>query len=346
MRLRTLLFLVFLPISVRAAEVALVDDELGQALLVSNRGLCYAILPSHVSKDRDRIALAAPLPPTTGAGEIFWRDEANDLALAYVEGDLATRCSVDWQDLSRDLSARLQSDETGFIKSVHFGGEFFDRIGASIIDVDDTYVSVRLSDSGVSADVIQGLSGAMLSVGGEISGIAIDAVSVEEARFLRIDRIVELLGAKFATSVHPDAREIGASDTGLGFRVSSFEGGDRAGVVTLEPSGLPEPWVAEWPGEPVEFEITLSNDRLVAINRLAMRTQVSDEVSPPRRIQLQIDRGLPGSPYWSSLAAPDMSPTGVFDATTGGTVGRRIKITIMDVWFPDRPVRIDQLVLE
>lgn len=341
MTLRTLLFFTLFALPAGAADVAMVDDELGQALLVSNRGLCYAVLPEHVSKTRDRIALAAPLPATSGSAEIFRRDPENDLALAYVEGAIGDRCSVEWTSLSRDLSTRLQTAETGLIKSVHFGGEFFDRIGVALIDVDDTFITIRVTDGGIDADVMQGLSGAMLSVGGEIAGIAIDAESTGEARFLRIDRIVTLLGADFSRAAHPQTQAI--SD---GFRVTGFQGGDRAGIVALEGGGMMAPWVADWTGEPIEFEITLSNDSLVPVNRIAMQTVVSDEATPPKSIDIQIDRGLPGAPYWTPLASPDMSPTGVFDAPTGGTVGRRLKIRISDVWFPERALRIDNLVVE
>ena len=342
MRLRTLLFFLGFAVPLQAADVAMVDDELGQALLVSNRGLCYAVLPNHVSATRNRIALAAPLPATSGAAEIFRRDPANDLALAYVEGAIGDRCTVQWNDLSRDLSRLLQTSESGLIKSVHFGGEFFDRIAAALVDVDDTFISVKVTDGGIDADVMQGLSGAMLSVGGQIAGIAIDASSTGEARFLRVDRIVDLVGASFAAASHPGTRSIDLATTG--FRVTGFEGGDKAGVVGLEGAG--EPWVAEWTGEAIEFEITLSNDRLVPINRISMQTMVTDETTPPRRVDIQIDRGMPGSAFWTPIASPDMSPTGVFEAPTGGTVGRRLKVRLVDVWFPERVLRIDGLVVE
>lgn len=343
MRLRTLLFLCALSLPVKAADVAMVDDELGQALLVSNRGLCYAVLPNHVSKTRDRIALAAPLPATAGAAEIFRRDPANDLALAYVEGAIGDRCTEQWNDLSRDMSRILQTAETGLIKSVHFGGEFFDRIAAALVDVDDTFISVKITDGGIDADVMQGLSGAMLSVDGQVAGIAIDASSTGEARFLRIDRIVSLLGADFASANHPQTLSI---DDESGFRVTGFQGGDRAGVVALEAGGMTAPWVAQWTGDPIEFEITLSNDTLVPVNKIMMSTSVSEDATPARRIEVQIDRGLPGAAYWTPIASPDMSPTGMFDATTGGTVGRRLKIKIVDVWFPDRALRIDRLIID
>jgi len=41
-----------------------------------------------------------------------------------------------------------------------------------------------------------------------------------------------------------------------------------------------------------------------------------------------------------------MAPNGVFEMTTGGTVARRIRITLIDVWNDSLPVRLDQLVIE
>ena len=330
---------------VTAADVALVDDELGQALLVRNRGLCYAILPHHVSP-RDRVALAVPEPAEVGAAEIFWRDPDQDLALAYVEGTLGSRCQIELSELGGDLSRLLQRTETGMIKSVHFGGDFFDRIGAALIDVGETFITVRVTESGIDAEVMQGLSGAMLSVGGTVAGIAIDAdEETGEARFLRMDRIAARVRANLGRD-HPDGRKIGAADSGLGFRVTGFQGGDKAGVISLEPGSLASPWVAEWTGEPVSFEVTLSNDTLVPINRIRMGTRIEEQTTAPRRIALEIDRGMPGAPYWTTLAAPDMSPTGVFDTSTGGTVGRRLRIRILDVWYGDRPLRLDALRIE
>lgn len=345
MKLRNLFVFLLFATPIRAAEVAMVDDELGQAFLFLNRGLCYAILPNHVSADSDRIALAVASPAQTGAGEVFWRDPANDLALAYVEGELSNRCQIEFRDLDADLSASLQSTETGMIKSVHFGGSFFDRIGAAIVDVDDSFVSVKVTTAGVDAEVMQGLSGSMLSVGGRPAGIAIDATSSGEARFLRMDRIAAIVAANIAAD-HPSNRSIEGGEAGLGFRITGFGGGDEAGVVALEPGSLNAPWIADWTGSGIGFEITLSNTDLVPVNRIVMGSKVAEDTTIPRRISVELDRGMPGAPFWTGLATPDMSPTGVFEATTGGTVGRRLRIRILDVWHPDRPVRLDRLTIE
>ncbi len=345
MRLRNVFCAFILTNPALAADVALVDGELGQAILFQNRGLCYAVLPDHVSARKDRIALAIPTPAAQGAGEIFWRGSDMDLALAYVEGDASTRCSVDFQTLRSDLSTRLQTAETGMIKSVHFDGQFFDRIGAAIVDVDDMFVNVRITDAGIDAEVMQGLSGAMLSVGGQIAGIAVDAKSTGEARFLRMDRIAEVIGAEFAGGIHPNNRAIGGSESGAGFRVTGFDG-EAAGVLALEPSSQSAPWITQWIGEPIVFEITLSNDSLVPVQRIVMTTQVAEDVTPARKIGLEVDRGVPGGAYWYRLVAPDMSPTGVFEAFTGGTMARRLRISIEDVWFPERALRLDSLTVE
>ena len=346
MWLRRLFIGLFLGSQAHGADVALVDDELGQALLMSNRGLCYAVLPNHVSKDTDRIALVAPSPVAVGAAEIFWRDPENDLAVAYVEGALSERCTLEYTDLTSDLANVLLGAETGLIKSVHFDGAFFDRIGAVLIDVDDQFVTVRTTDVGIDADVMQGLSGAMLSVDGKIAGIAIDAEDTGEARFLRLDRITQLIGPVFGGADHPSARTIAPAPVGKGFRVTGYAGGDKAGVVGLEAETGTGPWISAWTGDPIEFEVTLSNDQVLALNSITMTTQVGEGFTPARRIEIQIDRGLPNTPYWKDLFTPDMSPTGVFEVSTGSTWARRVKIRILDVWSPDQNLRIDTLVFE
>ena len=344
MMLRRIFALCCLVTQVHAADVALVDDELGQALLFSNRGLCYAVLPNHVSATRNRISLAIPAPAEVGSAEIFWRDPENDLALAYVESTLGNRCQVDLNDLGGDNSNMLQSTATGMIKSVHFGGAFFDRIGAAMVDVDDSFITVRITDTGIDAEAMQGLSGAVLTAGNRFVGIAIDAETTQSARFLRMERISALIRANLSTD-HPDNRAVGESTDGKGFRVTSFEGGDKAGVISLEPGSLTAPWIANWTGEPISFEITLSNDTLVELHQVVMGSVPGDQTTSPRRIALSIDRGLSGNPYWTDIATPDMSPTGVFEVSTGGTVARRLRIRILDVWHSDRPIRLDRLTI-
>lgn len=328
-----------------AADVALVDDELGQAVLFKNRGLCYAVLPNHVSAGKDRIALAVAEPAQNGTAEIFWRAPEEDLALAFVEDPLSGRCQIEFPALNLDLSAMLQTEETGLIKSVHFGGTFFDRLGASVVDVDETFVTVQINDSGIDAEVMQGLSGALLTISGRPAGIAIDAGSASDARFLRMDRLARMIGRNLSDD-HPAHRAMPSAETGHGFRVTGFGAGDAGGVVALEPDDLAEPWVVQWTGAPLSFEVTLSNDSLVQLNRVFMRTQLAEATTVPRQIEVSVDRGLPGAPYWTSLSAPDMAPNGIFQMTTGGTLGRRIRITLKDVWDKGRPVRLDQLVID
>lgn len=351
MRLRSLiasLFLAFSTCTVSAADVALVDADLGQALLISNRGLCYAVLPNHISAERDRIALAVPLPAQQGSAQIFWRDESNDLALAFVEGELAARCQVTLQSLSGDLSPTLIGAESGLIKSVHFDGQFFDRLTATVVDVDDDFARIRLTEGGVDGQVMQGLSGAMLSVNERIAGIAIDADASGAARFLRMDRIAAIIAEPLNGAQHPQTQVISETGAhgGKGYRFTGFQGGQNAEIVSLEAGGSGAAWSAPWTGQAVEFEITLSNDALVSVNRIAMRTVVGTEAGPPRQLTISVDRGLPGSAYWTPLVAPDMSPTGYFDLATGGTVARRIRVRIVDVWDTSKNVRIDGLLVQ
>ena len=205
-----------------------------------------------------------------------------------------------------------------------------------------------LGGGGVDGQVMQGLSGAMLSVNERIAGIAIDADPSGAARFFRMDRIAPLIAVPLSGARHPEDRAIPSGDeaSGRGFRVTRFQGGQNAEIVSLETGGSGAAWSADWTGRPVEFEITLSNETLVSINRIAMRTAVTDAAGPPRRLSVEVDRGLPGAPYWTPLVAPDMSPTGVFDLATGGTVARRVRIRILDVWDPTKAVRIDGLVVQ
>ncbi|MCH2077871.1 MAG: hypothetical protein MK180_13515 [Rhodobacteraceae bacterium] len=330
----------------KASDVALVDDGLGQALLFVNNGLCYAALPSHVVPLRDRIALSVPNPPQSGAAEIFWRDPSVDLALAYVEGDLANRCQIELRAMQSDISTILQTNETGRVKAVHFGGQFFDRMGVDLIEVWGDSFRTKMNDRAVDGDLEQGFSGSLVTVGGVLAGIAINNdPDTLEATFLRMDKVAALARANLQGN-HPSNRAIAPVENGSGFRVTAFEGGGQSGATALEPGSLSSPWIAEWPGRPISFEVTLSTNSLVPLNRVVLVTKPDAQTTPPRGIVIELDRGMPGAPYWTTLAAPDMSPTGAFDLRTGGTVARRVRISLMDVWHPDRPLRLDTLWVE
>ena len=82
------------------------------------------------------------------------------------------------------------------------------------------------------------------------------------------------------------------------------------------------------------------------LNRVVLVTKPDAQTTLPRGIVIELDRGMPGAPYWTTLAAPDMSPSGAFDLRTGGTAARRVRISLMDVWYDDRPLRLDTLWVE
>ncbi len=330
------LFLLLSPAPARAADVAMVGDDTGFALLFVHRGNCFAAMPKHVAL-ADRLALSTALPRTRGSATVFLRHPEADLALAHVEGDIAARCQVPWAVLQRDLGPHLFMQQRGVVRLVQLGGKLTDRLEVEVSKITGRFIFVRLTEGLALEEFRQGTSGAVLTLGGQIAGIAIDAGSTREASFLRADELARLL------SPHLDAAPARAG--GERYRIEAFTPG--AGAVTaLEGGALAAPWVTAWTGAPIEFELALSDKAPVAVHRLLLSTDTEapeGPFTPPQRITLAFDIGPPGQPYWRPIGAPDMTPAGQLEVQTGGQMARRIKVRIESVWFPDRPLRLDAL---
>jgi len=330
--------------SISAAELALVGNEQGHAFLVKYRGNCYAIMPNHVA-DQDRLTLVTALPQTAGIAEVFYRLPEQDLAISYVEGAAAARCTRSWDDLRRNLSQLLLSVNSGGLSRIQFDGQFIDRAEASIIDVDDLNFVIATTGRWASAEIMSGVSGAVFYVGDIPVGIAQTSPDTTRAQFVRMDRVYDAFSGILDASKnnHPSNTPITKKTNGLGYRIT--------GQVTLGANGvagLRDAFKSKWTGAPVEIEFTLSNDQPVPLNRIIVETdpRQDETITFPQRIHLQIDVGQPSSPYWRDMAAQDMTPLGVLEINTGQTYARRVKLRVDSVWHPNRVLLIDRVVFE
>lgn len=330
-----------------AVDLALVDQDVGHAVLVSHRGNCFALLPSHVARG-DRFTLEQPVRGLDGSATTFLRDPGRDLAVAAVAGDLTSGCTDAWGNLSSNLDDLLERRSRAEI--VRLGPEGYqDRTDAVIIEHDPDRILVQTTDEMAPGAVMQGTSGAALVIDGVLVGIAQEALGTRRAWFFRIDRFKRLAAPYLASAPRPSVPQAG--DGSLGFAVTAWSGtGSGADDATrLEPGLIGEPYVVAWTGKPLTIEVTLDPERPVPVSRLRIGSgpRMPDGQTPPRGIAIEADVGPPGAPYWRSLGARDMPPTsGVLDFATGGTVARRLRITIQSVWAPEEAVRIDGLVIE
>lgn len=328
-----------LPRAGLATQIALVDRDVGHALLFQHRGNCYALLPSHVAV-RDNFSLQMPLQNLIGAGTVFLRDPDSDLALAFVEGDVIQRCTDEWVSFQGDLTTLLDNQKSGEILRLSPEG-IQDRTAAQVFVVTPEIVAVRTSDDLALGEVQQGSSGSVLEINGKVIGIAQRAPSKSEAIFFRMDEIARRLGSELsAATKSPDS----------GFSVSGWSGKTATDVPDEAGQGLLQrAFVAQWDGSPQQIEITLHPTEPVALNRIVLGSTVGDRVtqSPPKTVSLQVDAGPPDAPFWRSVGIKDMSPKGELLFDTGGVFVRRVRLTLNSVWFADRPlVRLDRLEIE
>ncbi len=326
----------------QAATLVDVNNEGGHAFLVSYRGNCYAVMPKHVAKT-DRLALVSALPQTTGVATVFWRHVDEDLAIAYVEGDLSEACELRWSALSAQVGPQINAPGSGGLSRINWAGVMLDRAEGVITDADDETFVVTTTDNWAEAEVEGGVSGALFYKGTAPIGMALSTLSNRQARFLRMDRVFALIDPVLAgkSGAHPSTGRITAGSNGLGFRVTGqaiVDGGVLKGL-----SGTSQ-W--PWTGAPVELELTLSNEAPVPINRIALQSTPSADVAMPQRITVALDVGMPGSPFWRAINADDMSPSGVLDIPTGGSRARRVKLRIESVWGQGAMVGLDSIVLE
>ena len=340
----TITALLWLVVQAGAATVAAVDDETGHAVLVQHRGNCYAVLPEHVAR-QDRIALVSSLPRVAGIGTVFVRNTDEDLALAYVEGSLAQVCELPWSRFGTPVGKLLADPQPGALNRINFGGQFMDRVAATVFDADDTHFYATTTNALADGNVESGVSGALFVKDNVPVGMALNAVTNSTGRFIRTDRIHALLDQLLAGKVaaHPANQSIQSGADGLGFRVTGQAVVQADGLEGL--SGATQ-W--PWTGAPIEIDLTLSNKAPIPLNRIVLRSSPGggDPVTPPQRVRIEVDVGMPGQPFWRTIGGNDMSPVGVLDVATGGTHARRIKLRIESVWYPDRPVRLDSIKLE
>ncbi len=335
-----------------ATQLALVDRDVGHAMLFQHRGNCFAVLPSHVAVN-DRFSLELPLQRVVGSGTAFLRDTANDIAIAYVEGGVTAYCHDQWDSFDRDLRSLLETRTRGEIVRLSPEG-IQDRADAQIFAVTPEMVIVRTTDNLADGQIYQGNSGSVLEVDGRVVGIAQAAISGREARFFRMDEILRRVGPQLGGGLaarHPDdLPPPDGTDGAQGFRVTGWTGAaGGTGAASLEPGLLSQAFVSPWSDEPVQIEITLDPASPVPLAAINLRSDpgAAPDQSPPKTVLFEVDAGAPGRPFWRSLGQRDMPPNGVFAYQTGGIFARRVRVTIQSMWFADRQaLRIDGLTVE
>ncbi len=339
---------------VNAAQIALVNSESGHAFLFNHKGNCYALLPSHVSR-ADRFTLDSPPPRVKGSGTVFVRDKERDLAIAYVEGEIAGRCTEEWQGLTRNLTPVLEGMTRKRGAITRLGPEgILDRTDVEIIEYDRDEIVVATTDNWAAGEIYQGTSGSILTIESTVAGIAQRSRNERRARFFRMDEFVRfaapLMGG--ATAGHVSQQPItGKGDGSLGFKITGWEtpaNQDSRSLTALERGLLDRAYIAPWEGKPLTLEITLSNSEPVPLSSISLltRTGASEKHTPPKTVAVQVDASTGPDVHWRSIGSRDMAPTGTLAFSTGGIFARKVRLIIQSVWFEGKAVRLDGIRLE
>jgi len=335
-----------------AAQIALVDDDVGHALLFKHQGNCYAVLPEHVAR-QNRFTIAGALSIGSGSGQVFVRDVEGDIALAVVEGQILNACVEDFAALSGDITDILLQQPRTIIERLGISGRIHDRTDAIIIENTQHHITVRTTNDFALGDVQQGSSGSILKTNGRVLGLALRAPQTDQAVFLRMDVISDWISAVFSGNFVPAPAPLDGprEDGSKGFRISGWQASSQisnSSISSLERGLLNDPYIVPWQREPISLEITLASDGPIPFKQLTMTsdTQISAQHTAPKSIHVEVDIGKPGSEFWRSLGARDMTATGKLTFSTGGIFARRVRLTIQSVWQADKDLRIDGLVIE
>lgn len=355
---RLLLLVFLLPLAARAEPVAL-KEGLGQGLLLSHRGNCYALFPSHVHKDGPVFNLFTSSPQAAGIGTVYFRRSEADFALALVRGSASERCDMPFSKLPRDASGLLNGSRSAVLERVNPQGGLerlamrIDRIGwagaaegASSGLYHYVYASTDTA-AGETREVYQGTSGAILYVDETPVAMVVTAPDATSVRALRIEEMIAPLKRWFASgsfgalsAATPEA----AVPDGLPFSITEWSG--RLADTALPPTGLATrtgPFRVYPASSGVSVVVELAQEGAVGVRELVLTGPVDDAVATtPRKIVIEVDRSRGGAADFRQFTTAEMTPGAPLKVAMN-TLVRRVRIRILSAWSSELPVELSAI---
>jgi hypothetical protein len=345
MRLAFHLFLVlFLTITTAQAEPVSVNRGAGLGYVFSHRSNCYLILPAHVHGRQTRLSVSTTAPAAIGDAMLVrsFGPEV-DLSLFFVASGLEGRCRDSFADLSPELGTTLDGATTAQLVRVDASGlETRDEMSITAVDF-QTLAAVP-----VATEIYQGTSGAILRVGEEVVGMAIQSEGIDQATFLRMDEIVARLSrlmngsspaapAVTAETPEPAGATCPASTIPVRVVTCSVEPPtpEQACSNLIDPAG----GLAAFPaGTSPRITLELDVDTPVPLSSVTL-------VAPDGGTQWAVPQGIAvevssttGTPRWSRFGNRDMPPTGSVTIGNGARpYASRVAITLRGSWQPELP---------
>lgn len=329
------------------AQVASVTAgaQVGHGYMVRSAGTCYVLLPRHVAAGERLVTLRTAAPVAVGQAWVetpFW--EGLDLAIGVVRGDATRRCDVRASELVQGATTRLRDGALELVR-LRASGEV-ERLPMRVSQTHYLTFDATLTQPG--AELYQGTSGALVFAGGVPVGMAIEAPTPTEGRFVHMEEIhlntarwLARRSGAFAADTRPAPTVQPA-----GFAVELVEA--SAPAISAEHSAerlLGDGAYVFQPQGPNRLLFRVTGDAAVTVSQVSLQSQPDAGHALPRDIRVDVSsRHEPGPPY-RFFASGQMGPDGKFEQKRSPTMARWIQVTIESAWS-EGAVRVDGVGFE
>ena len=267
--------------------------EVGQAFLAHHAGDCLAILPQHVVAEAGRPALrreggAGLLGETRASADL-----GEDIAVARIDGGIATDCGVGALAVRRELGRLLQQGRLASLRSINGDGTVA-QLAVTIVDDDDAGL-LRVQPTHPDNPIRKGLSGSLLMIDGVAAGMLLSVHARSGiGTVMRMDALMARVDAHLfaAPPAVPSATAGGARPPGQPARVvawSSLPHSEAERAANLVAEDEAPAWrsaVERWPAS-IDLQL---GDTPVVLDRLRLEARgVADPAELPARVEVFIN---------------------------------------------------------
>jgi hypothetical protein len=351
----------FLPLALAAAlapasaEPVSVNSPEGQGFTVAHRNNCYVLLPQHVHGGRQSLSLASGAPPVVGEGRVFQTFAPGmDLSVAFVTGGLEGRCMQRFVDLPRNVDPLIAAGgEVSFV-TVWKGGRV-QRVRGRVATIAYEEMTIDVEDDAPDTAMFPGRSGGVVLAGDTPVGMIVEAVGTRQAVALRMDAIVLRIERLLAGGIgsdpatEPATAPAAAPDAGIAGLADAIS---RCSAEPLTPEAScwalaagSGPLLVPAGTLPFSLDLRLNGGAAVPVGRVRMRTDPDEGTwTAPKSVIVERNAGTPERPFWISYGRADMSPFGELELAHGAAPRTAaLRITVLDVWDPSLPLRLDRI---
>lgn len=280
--------------------------EVGQAFLAHHAGDCLAILPQHVVAEAGRPALrregrAGLLGETRASADL-----GEDVAVARIDGGIATDCGLAALSVRRELGPLLQQGRLANLRSINGDGTVA-QLAVTIVD-DDGAGLLRVQPTHPDNPIRKGLSGSLLMIDGVAAGMllsvharsGIGTVMRIDALMARVDAHLLAAPPAVASATAGEPRPAVQPARVVAWSALPHSAAERAAnLVAGDDAPAWRGVVAQWPAS-IDLQL---GEQPVVLDRVRLEARgVSDPAELPAQVELFIN--LSGEARaWRALTA-------------------------------------------